>query len=140
MTDQIVIRVTNSGLTTGDCVILVYHSVGDELRKSLMSMHPVPRASLVAFFRIADLAPTAFSSTHCLPLTPSMLALTTTDGSKRVYDGRHVISITTGDPREAPTTLAVIVHKGIVVTIQGTAQREWSDECIYVKGRTNLDV
>jgi len=77
----------NTGGRCGDEVILVYHSVGDRIRSLASKLHPVPLKQLVEFSRFTLEAGESTKAYFSLP--SDALALTTADGSMRIYPGEH---------------------------------------------------
>ena len=86
---------------------MVFHSVSDKIRAA--APHPVPRRDLVEFARVTiqgkGTASVIFS------LANSSLAITTANGSKQVYEGKHTLTFSrgTGDSSD-DTPIVIDVH------------------------------
>jgi len=81
--------VENSGPLAGDEVLLVYHSVGDEIRKRID--HPAPIKSLVQFGRVRTQVGETVEID--LQLEETAFLLVNKDGVRTKYSGYHEISI-----------------------------------------------
>ena len=84
---------------------MVYHRVGDAIRKSIGDVHPVPQKDLVEFARVGPVAPGASASVR-FTLDPQVAgALTTADGSRKLYPGEHAIVFSRGNAADDVTVL-----------------------------------
>ncbi len=85
---------------------MVFHSVSDEIKAA--AQHPVPKRNLVDFARVTIEGGNGTASVQ-FSLTNSSLAITTQDGSKRVYKGSHTFTFSrgTGEPDDDTT---IVVH------------------------------
>lgn len=79
---------------SGDEVLLVFHRVGQAIRRRIGDAHPVPRRRLVAFERVS-LAPRAETALR-LDIARESLALTGTWGAPTVYAGLHELIFSRG--------------------------------------------
>eukprot|EP00008_Paramoeba_atlantica_P009980 CAMPEP_0201481994 /NCGR_PEP_ID=MMETSP0151_2-20130828/6242_1 /ASSEMBLY_ACC=CAM_ASM_000257 /TAXON_ID=200890 /ORGANISM="Paramoeba atlantica, Strain 621/1 / CCAP 1560/9" /LENGTH=701 /DNA_ID=CAMNT_0047864447 /DNA_START=732 /DNA_END=2837 /DNA_ORIENTATION=+ len=104
---SVLCRLTNVGERSGDEVLILYHSVGDEIRNRVD--HPVPRKQLVDFQRI-QVDPTDFYTfSFEVPLVG--LSLTNLNGDKLVYSGNHILSVENG---LASSQLVYFQHETVV--------------------------
>ena len=88
-------EVHNTGPLAGDEVLMVFHRVGDDIRKMASADHPVPIKQLVEFHRF-NAVPPGGSQTLAISMDPDVLALTTHNGSRKVYSGEHELHFSTG--------------------------------------------
>jgi hypothetical protein len=88
-------EVHNTGPIAGDEVLMVFHSVGEAVRKVASANHPVPIKQLVDFYRF-NAIPAGGSQTLAISMEPEVLSLTTHDGSRKVYPGEHELHFSTG--------------------------------------------
>ena len=86
--------VTNSGQREGDQVILVYHSVSQEIRTRVGTRHPVPLRALVGFERLTVAAGQTASAVVHVPLRA--LLVVNEDGERVLYRGVHNIIFSKG--------------------------------------------
>lgn len=88
-------EVHNTGSIAGDEVLMVFHSVGQAVRKAATAIHPVPIKELVEFWRFNNI-PAGGSQVMAFSMEPEVLSLTTNDGSRKVYPGEHELHFSTG--------------------------------------------
>lgn len=88
-------EVQNTGPIAGDEVLMVFHRVGPAIRTAASANHPVPIKQLVEFTRF-NAVPPGGSQSIAISMEPEALALTTHDGSRRVYPGVHELHFSTG--------------------------------------------
>jgi len=86
--------VKNIGSREGDEIVLMYHRVSDAIKQSVD--HPVPLRALVDFTRIGPIPAGGSQNTPDFIIDNTKLALTTNDGSKKVYSGDHYFDFTDG--------------------------------------------
>ena len=104
ISDQLVYcDVTNIGRAMGDEVLMVYHSVSEDIRKSVT--HPVPIKQLVDFQRMRIL-PWTSNSTQ-FTIDNDKLKLTNENGDYVVYKGDHYITISRGHDTDVNITFTV---------------------------------
>jgi len=84
--------VLNSGSLNGDEVVMVFHSVGNDIRSKVD--HPVPIKQLVEFGRVS--VETGQSSQIDFTLDQKAFQLTNKNGDKVVYPGQHTLTFTRG--------------------------------------------
>jgi len=84
--------VTNTGSLSGDEVVMVFHTVGDDIRNKVD--HPVPIKHLVEFERVTVAAGQATQITF--NLDQKALQLTNKSGDKVVYPGKHTLMFSRG--------------------------------------------
>jgi beta-glucosidase-like glycosyl hydrolase len=92
------VNIQNTGNVMGDEVVMVYHSVSDDIRKS--AGHPIPLRALVGFDRAADVMP-GNTATLKFTLDSSALAVTDSNGDSIVYSGNHTFLFSNGAGSEA---------------------------------------
>ena len=90
---NVVCMIQNVGSRAGDEVLILYHSVGEEIRHSVN--HPVPSMQLVDFQRLR-LFPTGAFTQVLFQVSYEGLALTNSIGDKVVYSGNHFFSVQNG--------------------------------------------
>ena len=95
--------VRNTGSREGDEVVMVYHRVSDDIRKSVT--HPVPLRRLVDFNRVSLASGSAQPITFAI--TQNYFVLTNNEGQDVIYPGVHLFDITRGVG--ASTTFTVTV-------------------------------
>ncbi len=88
-------EVHNTGSLAGDEVLMVYHRVGQAIRTAASANHPVPIKQLVEFQRF-NAVPPGGTQMLAISMDPEVLALTTHDGSRKVYPGEHELHFSTG--------------------------------------------
>jgi hypothetical protein len=100
--------VHNTGTRSGDEVLLVYHSAGDDVRAA--AKHPVPLRSLVDFARVGPVA-AGKGANVSFNVTGHTMMLVDENGERRLYQGRHtiVVSRNTGEGKGDDYKLAVDV-------------------------------
>eukprot|EP01043_Picozoa_sp_COSAG02_P075852 COSAG02_NODE_15832_length_1138_cov_1.201155_1_plen_215_part_00 len=96
--------IRNLGDRAGDEVLMVFHSVSSEIKAA--APHPVPKRNLVEFTRVTIDA--GQQSQVNFNLTKSSLAITTANGSKRVYQGSHVLTFSRGTGDRGDETSIVV--------------------------------
>jgi len=84
--------VSNTGTLDGDEVVLVFHSVGSDIRSRVD--HPVPIKQLVDFQRVT--VPVGKVETLAYHFDQSILAITNAAGVKIVYSGTHFLTFSRG--------------------------------------------
>lgn len=99
--------VHNTGSLDGDEVLQVYHRVGPAIRAQAAKLHPVPLKQLVAFERLSGVK-AGGSASVAFSMEPTVLALTTANGSKAVYPGAHELVFSTGDAAPDVTMLVTV--------------------------------
>ena len=97
--------VRNTGARSGDEVVLVYDALSPAIRSTIGDAHPVPKRRLIDFERVSVAAGESMNVVFSLP--QESLALTTADGSRRVYDGVHELVFSRGNGKDTvvPVTL-----------------------------------
>lgn len=114
--------VKNTGKLDGDAIVLVYHSVGPEIRKAVD--HPVPRKRLVDFSRVS--VPFGDVAKIMLELPrEEVLFLVNGSGDKVVYPGAHLLLFDLGDG-SVPVEIQVTVVDSVANDSQAhsTVQQE----------------
>ena len=81
------------GATSGDEVLMAFHSVGSPIRAA--AKHPVPIKELVAFERLSLSGSTP--ATVQLHIGPQQLGLVDETGTKQLVAGAHTITVTNGN-------------------------------------------
>ena len=89
--------IENTGTVAGDEVLLVYHSVGDQIRKTIGDAHPVPFKDLCEFTRVSLPAGKKVQVEFTLD-TQQAATITTQDGSQKLYPGQHAFIFSRGQP------------------------------------------
>ena len=87
--------IQNTGELAGDEVVLVYDTLSDVVREAVGTAHPVPIRRLVDFERVSVSAGSNATVVFSIPRTN--LALTTSDGSKKLYGGTHELLFSRGN-------------------------------------------
>jgi len=105
--------VSNTGSREGDEVLMVYHKVGDSIKRAIGSKHPIPSRKLVAFDRVS----LAKGATHALAFTiqSTSLSLTTNTGERVVYPGEHELVFSRGT-KGTESTIKVTVSPAEATT------------------------
>lgn len=101
--------VQNTGPIAGEEVVQIYHIAGNDIRETLLPVHPVPLKQLVAFDRIR----VESNSTGTVRFTfdkGDVLSLTNEGGRRVVYSGTHVLSVTNGV--QDPIEHKIVIHNG----------------------------
>ena len=83
---------------------MVYHIVGDSIKRAIGSKHPIPFRKLVAFDRVS----LAKGATHALAFTIQSTSLTTNTGERAVYPGEHELVFSRGN-KDTESTIKVTV-------------------------------
>lgn len=105
----------NEGLMDGDEVMMVFHSVGDDIARE--AGHPIPLRRLIEFER-RTLAAGAAAISVRFDIPVASLTLTDLEGNKVLYAGRHYLSVTNGVapgaelPIDIPGTIATDIAPG----------------------------
>jgi hypothetical protein len=90
-------KVTNMGkFFYGDEVIMVYHSVGDDIRSQVMT-HPIPIKQLIEFQRVRVPPGQQTSNEIHFYFTRSHFKLIDENGKDKVYAGTHSLIFTNGN-------------------------------------------
>ena len=89
---QYVCAVINTGKITGDEVVQVYHSVGNDIRSRVN--HPVPIKNLVNFERVT-VDPNA-EQLVTFSFDSSVFLLINAEGKREMYTGTHFLTFTNG--------------------------------------------
>eukprot|EP00041_Stephanoeca_diplocostata_P032967 m.1075633 g.1075633 ORF g.1075633 m.1075633 type:complete len:890 (+) comp24243_c0_seq1:40-2709(+) len=97
--------VKNTGSRTGDEVLMCFHAVSDDIRKS--ADHPVPFKRLVEFERVGPLAAGTSSASVTFSVPVSRFGLVTNSGDTKVYPGVHTLIVSRGFGREVNATIAL---------------------------------
>lgn len=92
----------NTGKMAGDEVIMVFDSLSSDIRATIGKAHPVPIKRLVAFDR--STVTTGESVTVRFSIPQASLAITTANGSKKLYPGVHNLVFSRGN-KEADVTV-----------------------------------
>eukprot|EP00039_Didymoeca_costata_P030626 m.30608 g.30608 ORF g.30608 m.30608 type:complete len:811 (-) comp8218_c0_seq1:49-2481(-) len=82
----------SGGMASGEEVLMVFHSVGDAIRKA--ANHSVPLKELVGFDRVH--ATTSQSASTSFVIGPNQLGLVDENGDKQLIKGDHTIVVTNG--------------------------------------------
>jgi len=96
--------VRNTGEREGDEVVMVYHAVGAELRKSLQ--HPAPQRALIDFARVS--VPVGGVVSIPFEVTEAEMKLVNNTGDRVLYKGEHVLEVS-ADGAGAPGSQAIKV-------------------------------
>jgi len=83
--------VTNTGARDGDEVLMLFHSVGSDIRGNVGSQHPIPLKNLIGFERVS--VASKETQTVVIPFDEMALSVTNENGDKVVYPGVHYLSI-----------------------------------------------
>eukprot|EP00041_Stephanoeca_diplocostata_P032968 m.1075677 g.1075677 ORF g.1075677 m.1075677 type:complete len:179 (+) comp24243_c0_seq4:230-766(+) len=94
-----------AGSRTGDEVLMCFHAVSDDIRKS--ADHPVPFKRLVEFERVGPLAAGTSSASVTFSVPVSRFGLVTNSGDTKVYPGVHTLIVSRGFGREVNATIAL---------------------------------
>lgn len=97
--------VQNTGELAGDEVVLVYDTLSDGVREAVGASHPVPIRRLVDFERVSISAGASATVAFSIPRTN--LALTTSDGSKKLYGGTHELLFSRGNGHDVKVNVTV---------------------------------
>jgi len=90
--EEYVCQVGNTGNMVGDEVVMVFHSVGKDIR--LAVDHPIPLKKLVAFERVT-VQPGEYQTIH-FRLNEEILMLVNKSGDKHLYSGHHSLVFSRG--------------------------------------------
>ena len=97
--------VKNTGQLAGDEVVLVYDTLSDTVREAVGASHPVPIRRLVDFERVSVAAGSNASVLFSIPR--KNFALTTSDGSKKLYGGTHELLFSRGNGDDVKVNVTV---------------------------------
>eukprot|EP01043_Picozoa_sp_COSAG02_P045927 COSAG02_NODE_4249_length_5586_cov_14.082377_2_plen_126_part_00 len=97
--------VKNTGELAGDEVVLVYDTLSDAVREAVGASHPVPIRRLVDFERVSVSAGSSATVAFAIPRTK--FALTTSDGSKKMYGGTHELLFSRGNGDDVKVNVIV---------------------------------
>jgi len=89
-------NVANTGKLDGDEVVMVFHSVGEDIRNK--ADHPVPIKQLVEFTRVSVAA--GKMATITFNLDKTAFQLTNKSGDKVVYSGQHTLAFSRGNGQD----------------------------------------
>ena len=102
------VSVTNNGefqAGASDEVVMVFDALSAGIRTTIGKTHPVPIRRLVDFERSTIAA--GASVTVAFKIPKQSLALTTADGSKKLYSGEHELVFSRGNGNEAKVSITV---------------------------------
>lgn len=97
--------VKNTGKMAGDEVVMVYDALSQAVRSAVGDSHPVPIKRLVDFERTAIAA--GGSATVQFTIPKQSLAITTADGSKKLYSGEHELVFSRGNGNDNSVKVTV---------------------------------
>jgi beta-glucosidase len=100
-------EVKNVGTMAGDEVVLVFDALSYSVRAAVNDSHPVPTKRLIDFERTSIAA--GAKSTVVFRIPFEALALTTSDGSRKLYGGAHDLVFSRGNGVDANVTVSVPV-------------------------------
>eukprot|EP01065_Artemidia_motanka_P046983 TRINITY_DN7245_c0_g1_i1.p1 TRINITY_DN7245_c0_g1~~TRINITY_DN7245_c0_g1_i1.p1 ORF type:complete len:747 (+),score=212.76 TRINITY_DN7245_c0_g1_i1:53-2293(+) len=95
--------VTNSGAVGGDEVVMVFHSVSDDIKRQ--AQHPVPTRALVGFDRVSVAA--GATQTVTFSLGQDALKLVNAAGDRVLYKGQHTLTFSRGNGQDVAVTVTV---------------------------------
>ena len=95
----------NTGTRAGDEVIMVFDKLSDGVRAAVGKRHPVPIKRLVDFERVSLAA--GASTTVEFFFSVGNLAITTADGTKKLYSGVHELSFSRGNGADSTVPVTV---------------------------------
>jgi len=98
--------VTHAGGPGGDEVLMVFHRAGADVVARVGGAHPVPRATLRDFARVAVGAGGAEAVSFDLDAARA-LALTDAAGAQRSYAGTHYLDVWNGNSQKATVAVAL---------------------------------
>lgn len=97
--------VKNTGKMAGDEVVMVYDALSQAVRSAVGNSHPVPIKRLVDFERTTLAA--GGSATLQFTIPKQSLAITTADGSKKLYSGEHELVFSRGNGNDMSVKVTV---------------------------------
>ena len=97
--------VKNTGKMTGDEVVMVYDALSSAVRSAVGNSHPVPIKRLVDFERTTVVAGSGATLQFTIP--KQSLAITTADGSKKLYSGEHELVFSRGNGNDMSVKVTV---------------------------------
>ena len=94
----------NTSPLDGDEVLMVYHSVGAEIRNSVN--HPVPFRKLVDFDRMS--VSSKGVATASFSISQDQLSITNADGDYVLYPGNHHVCVNDGGATDLFCTTVIV--------------------------------